>query len=70
MHLACKHGHSELVKLLLEWKADVRFKSPNGKNALDIALDFAHKECVLVLIKDLNWKLSLQNANYDKITGF
>jgi len=69
LHLACKHGHSELVKLLLEWKADVRFKSPNGKNALDIALDFAHKECVLVLIKDLNWKLSLQNANYDKITG-
>ena len=69
LHLACQRGHVNVVKILLEWKADVTFKSSDGRNALDFAIDFGQKECVLALIKHETWQLSMKNATFNPVTG-
>ena len=69
LHLACQRGHVNVVKILLNWKADVTFKSSDGRNALDFAIDFGQKECVLALIKHETWQLSMNNAMINPVTG-
>ena len=69
MHLACKKGHVGIVRILLQWKADVAFKSPDGRNSLDFALDFQHKECAYALIQHSTWQDSLKNAVRNPNTG-
>jgi len=69
LHLACQRGHMEVVNLLLEWKADVSFRSIDGRNALDYAIDFGQRSCVLTLIKHETWKESLKNAYVYSRTG-
>lgn len=43
LHLACKNGHSECVKLLIDRGADVRNTSSEGDNCMDMAIDNGHK---------------------------
>ena len=69
LHLAAQKGHVDILHLLLSWKADVTFRSADGRNALDFAIDFNQKECVLALIKHETWQLSLKNAVYHRTTG-
>lgn len=69
MHLASQRGHVELIQLLLQWKADVTFRSADGRNALDFALDHSQRDCVHALIKHETWQLSLKNAVKSPITG-
>ena len=59
----------DVVKLLLQWKADVTFRAADGRNALDFAIDFSQKDCVLALIKHETWKLSMRNAVINPVTG-
>ena len=70
LHLACQRGHVEVVNLLLEWKADVSFRSIDDRNALDYAIDFSQRSCVLTLIKHKTWKESLKNAYVDSASGW
>ena len=69
LHLACQRGHVEVVNLLLEWKADVSFRSIDDRNALDYAIDFGQRSCVLTLIKHKTWNESLKNAYVDSVSG-
>jgi len=69
LHLASQRGHVELIQLLLQWKADVTFRSADGRNALDFALDHSQRDCVHALIKHETWQLSLKNAVKNPITG-
>ena len=69
MHLASQRGHVEVINLLLQWKADVTFRSADGRNALDYAIDFSQKDCVLALIKHETWQSSLKNTVVNPVTG-
>ncbi|CAK8698608.1 transient receptor potential cation channel subfamily A member 1-like isoform X2 [Clavelina lepadiformis] len=69
LHLACQRGHVEMVHLLLQWKADVTFRSADGRNALDYAIDCSQKECVLALIRHETWQQSLKNAVINPVSG-
>ena len=59
----------DVVKLLLQWKADVTFRAADGRNSLDFAIDFSQKDCVLALIKHETWKLSMRNAVINPVSG-
>lgn len=43
LHLACRKGHPNMVKLLLSRKADITLTDHEGKNCLDIAVDHGQK---------------------------
>ena len=59
----------DVVKILLQWKADVTFRASDGRNALDFAIDFGQKDCVLALIKHETWQKSLKNACVHPVSG-
>lgn len=67
--LAAQFGHVEIIGLLLNWRADVTFRSADGKNALDFAIDHNQKDCVLALIKHSSWKHSLRNSVINPVNG-
>lgn len=62
LHLACKSGKLEMVALLLSWKAAPGVCLPDGRNALDVAIDNFHEDCALKLVEHDTWKDSLRNA--------
>ena len=39
IHLASREGHAAVVKVLLQWEADVALKDHNGFNCLDHAIE-------------------------------
>ena len=43
LHLACKRGHPECVKLLIEKGADVNITNADNHNCMDLAIDSGHK---------------------------
>jgi len=60
--LAARLGKTEVISLLLRWKANVAAKLEDGRNALDVAIDGGHEDCAMVMIEDESWKRSLRNA--------
>jgi hypothetical protein len=52
--LAALHGHTEVIKLLIDAGADVSKTMGNGQTALDIAQAFDHTDVVDILQKCLN----------------
>ncbi len=44
LHLAAKKGMSDMVKLLLKYKANKSLKDDNGKTALELARDEKTRE--------------------------
>jgi len=69
LHQACLHGHVHVVKLLLEWKADVSARIIDCRNPLDCAIDKDNRGCVQVILQHDTWKKAMRNAYLDKITG-
>ena len=69
LHLSCQRGHVEIVRLLLNWNADVTFRSLDGRNGLDYAIDSMQKQCVMELLKHDSWKESLKNTIVDPQTS-
>lgn len=49
LHGAAEGGKVDIVRLLMEWKADSSKKDSNGKLAFDYAMDGKHKAVVKVL---------------------
>lgn len=43
LHLACKRGHPECVKLLVQKGADVNIRNSDGFNCMDLAIDSGHR---------------------------
>jgi len=68
LHLCCQRGHVEILRLLLQWNANVKFRSPDGRNGLDYAIDYMQKPCVMELLKHRTWMDSLQNVIVDPQT--
>ena len=50
LHQSCLNGNFELVKLLVEFGADVKLANRDGWNALHIAVYGGHQDIVLYLI--------------------
>ncbi|PTQ41189.1 LOW QUALITY PROTEIN: hypothetical protein MARPO_0035s0001 [Marchantia polymorpha] len=50
--LACLYGHEDVVKLLLEHKADVMVYSESGRNCLHYAAESGHSEVSSLLIQE------------------
>ena len=44
LHLACKKGHLEVVKVLLKHKADINFQDKYGRCPLEEAIDYGHDD--------------------------
>nr|CAB3267277.1 transient receptor potential cation channel subfamily A member 1 homolog [Phallusia mammillata] len=65
LHLACQEGHTEMVQVLLQWKADVTHRSVDGRNALDFAIDSGNASCARVIIEDEKWREALKNRTKD-----
>jgi ankyrin repeat protein len=52
LHLACKQGHLDCVKLLIQGKADINARGGSTKQTpLLVSLEFQHKEIAVHLIK-------------------
>ena len=43
LHLACKRGHPDCVKLLIDRGANVNIITADGFNCMDLAIDKGHK---------------------------
>ena len=50
LHEAARHGHAELVRLLLERGARVNARSGTGRTALHLAAEEGHADVVRVLV--------------------
>jgi ankyrin repeat protein len=50
LFIACLKGYKEIVKVLLDYKADINHQDSSGKTALDIAQNGGHKEIVEMLL--------------------
>uniref|UniRef100_A0A1X7SRQ7 Uncharacterized protein n=1 Tax=Amphimedon queenslandica TaxID=400682 RepID=A0A1X7SRQ7_AMPQE len=58
--IASKNGYYEVVKLLLEWKADPNIKSLDGKTALSVAKTNEISVLIDAYLREFNQKLQLQ----------
>jgi ankyrin repeat protein len=52
LHIACKHGHTELIKLLLDDTSYVDVKNNYGETPLYVAFKHGHTQIVKLLIKN------------------
>lgn len=48
---AASKGYSELIKILIKYKADLSLKDTAGKTALEYARENGHSECIALLEK-------------------
>ncbi len=51
LHIACKNGNTEVVKLLLEHGANVNQQNENGQTPLRTACIYANSDVVQILLK-------------------
>ena len=51
LHLAAEHGHMEVIRILLEHKADKDKSSPHGLTPLRLAALNGHTEVVKLLLE-------------------
>jgi len=51
IHYAAEKGHSDILELLIEKKADVNFPGPSRMTALHLASAYGHYECVELLLE-------------------
>ena len=56
LHLAAEHGHMEVIRILLEHKADKDKSSPHGLTPLRLAALNGHTEVVKLLV-EVAWML-------------
>ena len=49
---ACYYNNRNMVRLLLDYKADYEIKDLNGKNAYQIADEMRHVECMQLLANE------------------
>nr|XP_039254134.1 transient receptor potential cation channel subfamily A member 1 homolog [Styela clava] len=69
LHEACFHGHVQVVKVLLDWRADVGAKIADGRNPLDCAIDQDQDDCVQAILEHTSWRQAMRNSYVDPITG-
>ena len=62
MHLACRYGAADVVKLLLHYGCDVTASLCDGRNPLDVAIDESNEACVKILLEDESWIQSMKNV--------
>ena len=58
--MAAQEGAHEVVELLLHKGYPIDFITADNKNALDIALEYGHKDVVRVLLNNEEWKKLIQ----------
>ena len=63
---AARHGHDELVEILILLGADVNAICLDGDTALISAIRHSKKECIDILV---NAQAAINNKNYDDITA-
>ncbi|XP_078482468.1 transient receptor potential cation channel subfamily A member 1 homolog [Ciona intestinalis] len=68
LHQACVNGHVHVVKILLDWRADVSYRLVDGRNPLDCAIDADKRECVQAIIQHSSWKNAMRNGYTDPLT--
>ncbi|RDL42485.1 uncharacterized protein BP5553_02464 [Venustampulla echinocandica] len=51
LHLASRHGHEEVVKILLEWKASHSSVTDSGLTPLHVASKYSHPSVVEILLQ-------------------
>nr|CAB3267273.1 transient receptor potential cation channel subfamily A member 1 homolog [Phallusia mammillata] len=69
LHLACRAGHPEVVRVLLEGKADVTLRCISGWNALDFAIESEDASCTRLIIDSENWREVLKSHSNDLLGG-
>jgi hypothetical protein len=73
LHMASTEGAHEVVGLLLSLGAQIDSLDENGKNCLDIAIDFGYEDVIRVLLNDIHWTKLFDNStgeNLDKKKSF
>ena len=58
-----------MVRLLIKRKSNVCQRLRDGRNAMDLAIDNNHEECVLALIESRNWLACMKNATFSESSG-
>ena len=65
MHLASKEGHVDMIKLLLDHKADITRKDHLGRNCLDLAIENNQRGGAVAIVNSENWRLALRNCTVE-----
>lgn len=66
LHVACQEGASEIVKLLLQKGIKIDAVDKDGKNCLDIAIEYERREVIIALLNDENWHKLVNISNEKK----
>ncbi|CAC5420395.1 TRPA1 [Mytilus coruscus] len=69
LHLGCRYGHSDVVKLLIKWKANVTQCDSDGYNCLDLAIDNNTVDVAAEIVNSEFWEDALRNETIDIATG-
>ena len=60
LHLACKHGHERLVKLLIDHGADLTCLNLSEHNPITEAIARGNKEVIVTLLECDRWREALR----------
>ncbi|CAF4102655.1 unnamed protein product, partial [Adineta steineri] len=62
LHIACKYGHLDVVKYLIEKGASTTLRNAQLLNCLEICIEEQHVELVKYLLQLPNWREMMRNA--------
>lgn len=65
MHLASKEGHVDVIKVLLNRKADIAKRDHLGRNCLDLAIENNQKGAAIAILNSEHWKSALRNCTIE-----